>query len=218
MIEEVSNYLNQVRHDFTNAEFTEESTEDHPAEQYAKWFEEAVGAQVPDPKAMIICTVNGEGKPSSRVVYARGVSKEGLVFYTNYDSRKAAEVKANPHISVTIYWTELERQIRIEGKVEKLSDKVSDEYFASRPRESQIGAWASKQSRRLKNRRALEDQLEMYRKKFEGKKVPRPENWGGYLIKPDYFEFWQGRPSRLHDRIVYQKSEKEHWDKIRLYP
>ncbi|KAB1064929.1 pyridoxamine 5'-phosphate oxidase [Salibacter halophilus] len=217
MIEEVSNYLNEVRHDFSKQKLDEASVKDNPIEQYAKWFEEAVGSQVPDPKAMTLSTVNRDGVPSSRVVYTRGLKKDGLVFYTNYNSQKGIELRENPHASINIFWSELERQIRINGVVEKLSEKESDEYFASRPRESQIGAWASDQSAQLADRTELEEKVKQYEKEFEGKEVPRPKNWGGYIFKPDYFEFWQGRPSRLHDRIAYELIDKS-WSKKRLSP
>jgi pyridoxamine 5'-phosphate oxidase len=217
MIEEVSNYLNEVRHDFSKQKLDEGSVKDNPIEQYAKWFEEAVGSQVPDPKAMTLSTVNRDGVPSSRVVYTRGLKKDGLVFYTNYNSQKGIELKENPHASINIFWSELERQIRINGVVEKLTEKESDEYFASRPRESQVGAWASDQSAQLADRTELEEKVKRYEKEFEGKDVPRPNNWGGYIFKPYYFEFWQGRPSRLHDRIAYELIDKN-WSKKRLSP
>jgi pyridoxamine 5'-phosphate oxidase len=217
MIEEVSNYLNEVRHDFSKQKLDEASVKDNPIEQYAKWFEEAVGSQVPDPKAMTLSTVNRHGVPSSRVVYTRGLKKNGLVFYTNYNSQKGIELTENPHASINIFWSELERQMRINGVVEKLSEKESDQYFASRPRESQIGAWASDQSAQLADRAELEEKVKYYEKEFEGKEVPRPKNWGGYIFEPYYFEFWQGRPSRLHDRIAYELIDGS-WSKKRLSP
>lgn len=218
MIEEVSNYLNEVRHEFSKAKLDEEHTANNPIEQYAKWFEEAVGSQVPDPKAMTLCTVDQSGRPSSRIVYSRGLTDEGLLFYTNYDSKKGADLDFNNHVSVNIYWSELERQMRFTGETVKLPKEKSDEYFAGRPRESQIGAWASNQSSVLKSRAELEEKVKSYTKKFEGKEVPRPPFWGGYLIKVNRFEFWQGRPSRLHDRIEYFLNDKGEWNKRRLSP
>ena len=159
----------------------------------------------------------GQGKPSSRVVYNRGITNEGFKFYTNYDSRKGRELLLNPHIAVNILWPELERQVRMEGEVSKLSVQESDEYFADRPRESQIGAWASSQSSQVKNRKELEDLVRFYTEKFQNQEVPRPDNWGGYFIQANYFEFWQGRPARLHDRLVFELDNGS-WKKYRLAP
>lgn len=217
MIEEVSNYLNQVRHDFTKAALDENHVKKDPIEQYAAWFEEAVGAQSLDPKAIVVSTVGADGHPHSRVVYNRGLKPEGLVFYTNYQSAKGEELAHHPFASVLTYWPELERQVRMEGTVEKLSEKESDEYFASRPRESQIGAWASNQSEPIASREVLENRVKMFAEKFEGKEVSRPPHWGGYFFKPNKAEFWQGRPSRLHDRIVYEH-EEGNWKLKRLAP
>jgi len=218
MIEEVSNYLNQIRHDFTKSALDEQAVKATPIEQYAVWFEEAVGSQVLDPKAMVVSTVNIAGKPSSRVVYSRGLKENGLLFYTNYNSQKGDDIEANNAISVNIFWSELERQIRFEGTVVKVSDEESDNYFSSRPRESQIGAWASEQSSKIEDRETLKTRVSEFEKKFEGKPVPRPPHWGGYLIEITRAEFWQGRPARLHDRIVYQLNEKGNWELSRLAP
>ena len=217
MIEEVSNYLNKIRSEFTSAELNEDAVGDNPIEFYAQWLEEAVGSALLDPKAMVISTVDGDGKPSSRVVYNRGITEEGFKFYTNYDSRKGHELAKNPHISVNVFWPEMERQVRMEGVVSFLPEAESDEYFADRPRESQIGAWASSQSNPVKDRAELESLVKYFTKKFEGLEVPRPKNWGGYFIKANYFEFWQGRPARLHDRIVL-KLENGSWKKYRVAP
>ena len=218
MIEEVSNYLNQIRHEFTSAPLNEDSVGDNPVELYADWLEQAVGSQILDPKAMVISTVDGEGKPSSRVVYNRGITSDGFKFYTNYDSRKGKDLETNPHISVNVFWPEMERQIRMEGLVTKLDEAESDAYFKDRPRDSQIGAWASSQSNLVKDRNELEGLVKEYTKKFEGVDVPRPENWGGYFIKATYFEFWQGRPARLHDRIVFELKLDKTWSKSRVAP
>lgn len=217
MIEEVSNYLSKIRHEFTSQELNESAAGDNPLELYAKWLEEAVGSQILDPKAMVISTVDSENKPSSRVVYNRGMNEEGIRFYTNYSSKKGNDLETNPHICANVFWSEMERQIRIQGVVTKLSSVESDAYFAERPRESQIGAWASSQSELVKDREELMRLTDEYRKKFEGGEVTRPPHWGGYFITVNYFEFWQGRPARLHDRIVFEK-ENDSWKKYRVAP
>lgn len=218
MIEEVSNYLNQIRSDFAKQSLGEEDVNLDPIKQYASWFEEAVGAQVLDPKAVVLSTVDQNGKPSSRVVYIRGLEEDGFLFYTNYNSDKGQEMACNAQVAVNVFWPELERQIRVEGEVIKLTINESDAYFKSRPRNSQIGAWASAQSEVLQNREELEKLVSFYEEKFkECEEVPRPPHWGGYKIIPSYFEFWQGRPSRLHDRIVYERNDRN-WDLKRLSP
>lgn len=217
MIEEVSNYLNQIRHEFTSQALNEDAAGDSPIELYAKWLEEAVGSQILDPKAMVISTVSKDGKPSSRVVYNRGITEKGFKFYTNYDSRKGHDLVSNPHISVNVFWSEMERQIRMHGMVSKLPDEESDAYFQARPRDSKIGAWASSQSQQVADRNELEQLVAHFTAKFEGVEVPRPPHWGGYFIEADYFEFWQGRPARLHDRIVFER-KGENWNKYRVAP
>ena len=215
--EEVTNYLNQVRRDFAKKALNEEAVDENPFEQLGNWIEEAIDAQILDPYAMIISTATPNGIPSSRVVYLRGIYEQGLVFYTNYKSHKGKELQQNPTIALNFYWAEVERQIRIEGIVEKFSAEASDKYFAERPRESQLGAWASSQSEEISSREELKQRLIDYQTQFEGEEVPRPPHWGGYLVKPNYFEFWQGRPSRLHDRIYYKKSG-DNWKLGRLMP
>lgn len=217
-MEDLRNYINSVRRDFANRPLDENNLPSSPFELFEKWFEDAVASQILDPYAMIISTVNVEAKPSSRVVYMRDIKPEGLIFYTNYKSHKSKDLLFNPNISVLFFWGELERQIRIEGLVEQVSAEVSDQYFASRPRESQIGAWASDQSDELISREELEKKVDLYSKKFEKGIVPRPPHWGGFLIKVNYFEFWQGRPNRLHDRISYQLSDSGLWIRGRLQP
>jgi pyridoxamine 5'-phosphate oxidase len=167
---------------------------------------------------MAIATVDENGHPSVRVVYMRDISEKGLVFYTNYNSNKGKNLSNNPFISVNFFWVELDRQIRFTGKVVKVSSKASDAYFAKRPRESQIGAWASKQSSILASREELTDHFKHFEEKYKGMDIPRPPHWGGFLIQPEEIEFWQGRPMRLHDRIIFYRDKNRKWSKKRLAP
>jgi len=215
--EEVNNYINEVRRDFAQKVLDESAVDKNPYEQLGVWIEEAINSQILDPYAMVISTANKEGVPSSRVVYLRGIYKEGLVFYTNYESKKGKELIENPQIALNFFWGEVERQVRIDGSVEKFSAEGSDKYFDARPRDSKIGAWASLQSEVINDREELAKRFEDFKNKFEGKDVPRPPYWGGFLVKPNYFEFWQGRPNRLHDRIFYKKNN-ENWRLGRLMP
>lgn len=216
-MEDLRNYLNQIRRDFADKPLEEQSVNDNPFLQFSVWFEEAVNAQLLDPYAMLISTVDEIGLPHSRVVYLRNISNEGMVFYTNYNSQKGKNISASNKIAITFFWVELERQIRIEGTVKKVSEELSDKYFAARPRESQLGAWASNQSETIKNRAELEENLKHFTEKFKGVDVPRPPHWGGYIVEPTKFEFWQGRPSRLHDRLIYTKNNNE-WVISRIAP
>ncbi len=189
-----------------------------PILQFKKWFQEAMDAQIIEPYAMTISTVNSAHRPSSRVVLLRDVSEEGFSFYTNYLSRKGQDLAVNPFAAVNFFWPDLERQVRIEGKIVPLEAGISDAYFASRPRGSQIGAWSSPQSEIIESRKVLEDAVENYLQQFEGKNVDRPQHWGGYCLIPDYIEFWQGRESRLHDRICYFQHSDGSWVRSRLAP
>lgn len=217
-LEEVKNYLNSIRRDFADRPLDESSVKDNPFEQYAIWFEEAVNAQILDPSAMCLSTVNKHNRPSSRIVYMRDIISESFVFYTNYNSQKGEDLSVNPFASLNLHWSELERQVRIEGDVVKVAEEVSDAYFAARPKESKIGAWASYQSDLLTDRDELEAKVNFFTEKFkETEDVPRPEFWGGYQLIPTKVEFWQGRPSRLHDRIVFEK-KNDSWTLSRLNP
>lgn len=189
----------------------------NPVLQFQQWFEEAQSAQVPEPNAMNLATVSPEGRPTSRIVLLKGV-EEGFIFYSNHESHKGKAIAQNRYVALTFFWPELERQIRIEGQAEKISEAQSTAYFHSRPRGSQIGAWTSPQSEIIKDRSVLTQRQETYTREFEGKEVPKPDHWGGYQVLPDRIEFWQGRPSRLHDRILYTLQKDNSWKIERLAP
>ena len=209
--------IKKLREDFIKGTLTDAAAKANPFEQFELWLSQAVEAKIPEVQAVHLATVSNEGKPSSRIVYIREFENNSFWIYTNYNSRKAKELLQNPQMSFTFFWPELERQIRIEGVATKADKEQSDNYFKNRPRESQIGAWASNQSGVLKSRDELEANVETIRKKFEGKDVPRPDFWGGFEIKANYYEFWQGRKNRLHDRISYSL-EKDKWTIKRLAP
>lgn len=207
-----------IRKDYSKATLDVASVKEDPLLQFEKWFADALKAEVLEPNAMHLATVNAEGKPSGRVVLLKGLEKNKFVFYTNYQSRKGKELDSNPACAVTFFWPELERQVRIEGISERVNPLLSDAYFQSRPRESQLGAWASPQSGLIENRSILEQRFQKMEEKFTALKVlPRPHQWGGYQIDPLQIEFWQGRPGRLHDRIQYIKVDNV-WKIYRLAP
>lgn len=189
-----------------------------PIEQWLRWHDDAVAAGVAEPNAMTVSTVDLQGEPDARIVLARGVDRFGFVFYTNYESVKSRQLNARPVAAATFGWLDLHRQVRVRGTVERVSEQESDEYFAGRPRESQIGAWASPQSEPIDDRAELDRLVEAQRVAFEtADVVPRPSFWGGWRLVPDDVEFWQGRPSRLHDRIRYRLTD-ERWHVSRLAP
>ncbi len=208
--------IQNIRTDYAKAELNESHTKADPIEQFNVWFQEALSSDLLEPTAMNIATANAQGIPSSRMVLLKGVD-HGFVFYTNYNSRKGQNLQENPKASLTFFWPELERQVRVEGDVEKVSDQESDEYFNSRPFKSRIGAHASPQSEKIAKREILQNITTELLKSFGGLHVPRPQHWGGYRVLPNYVEFWQGRPSRLHDRIAYEKVNNR-WEKYRLAP
>lgn len=216
---EDSDYHNvaKIRRDYTQEALDESAVENNPIDQFKVWFRQALSANLIDTNAMTLATATKEGVPSSRIVLLKGVDDEGFRFYTNYTSRKGRELEANPTAALCFYWPPLERQVRIEGRVRKVNRAKSAEYFKQRPRPSQLGAWASQQSSRVDSRKELEAAFKEAQKRFEKQEVPLPDHWGGYLLEPAFFEFWQGRAGRLHDRICYEK-QGDTWDIFRLSP
>lgn len=212
-----SKYIYDLRSDYEAENLEESTVSRNPFEQFENWLAEAIAADVDEPNAMILSTAASSCKPSSRVVLLRGFDRKGFVFFTNYESRKSKEIAENPQASLLFFWAKLERQVRIEGVISKTSRKISKEYFMTRPRASQIGAWASPQSSVIASRRELEEKFAEQEKRFDGKDVECPEFWGGFILKPDLFEFWQGRKSRLHDRLRYTK-KRNVWKIDRLSP
>ncbi|MEM9053407.1 MAG: pyridoxamine 5'-phosphate oxidase [Bacteroidota bacterium] len=218
MKKDIRSFVQQDRRDFKNKDISKESMADNPFDQFEKWFGEALKAEIQEPYAFTLATASAKGIPNARVVYMRDLSKEGFAFFTNYNSDKGSDLAENPNCTANFFWTEMDRQVKFTGTAEKLTPEASDAYFNSRPRGSQIGAWTSDQSSVLKDRLELLDKLERLKDEFEGKEVPRPPHWGGYQIRPTRVEFWQGRESRLHDRILYTLSENGEWQKDRLSP
>ncbi len=205
-----------IRMNYEKGELTESAAKNSPFEQFQLWLQEAIDLPVAEPTAMTLATANARGKPSSRIVLLKGIDNRGFVFYTNYDSRKGQELGQQACASLLFFWQPLERQVRIEGVIEKVSDQESDDYYQSRPIGSRIGAWASAQSQPV-TVQALQSRVEQLSAKY-GEAPPRPPHWGGYRLAPDYFEFWQGRPSRLHDRLVYKPSSDKAWVIERISP
>ena len=207
-----------LRKEYTFQGLSETDAHLNPFEQFKIWFDQALFAQLPEPNAMTIATATTNGKPSARMVLLKDYDERGFVFYTNYESNKGQQLVENPWGAIAFWWAELERQVRIEGRVEKVSPAESDAYFHSRPKASQLGAWASNQSQVIDSREVLERRLQQLKEEYENKEVPRPPNWGGFRVIPTEIEFWQGRPSRLHDRLLYQRSEDGSWRIQRLSP
>ncbi len=210
--------LANIRTDYTKLKLGEDMLQSNPFTQFEKWMNEALAQNVMEPNAMTIATVNTEGKPSLRVVLLKGFDEKGFVFFTNYESRKGEELLQNPSVALNFFWITMERQVRIEGIVKKIDEAASTSYFQSRPKESQISAWASPQSREVESREVLENKVQDLEKQYQSDAVlPKPEFWGGYIVEPTYFEFWQGRANRLHDRLVFEKSENS-WKMKRIAP
>lgn len=217
-MENYKKHIEHLRHDFSKQTLLEDEINNNPLLVFEKWFKEAVDSEIKEVQAFSLATVSEMSQPTIRIVYLRSFDENGFVFYTNYHSRKAKDIEVNSMVCMNFFWHELERQIRIEGKITKISPAESDEYFKMRPKESQIGAWASQQSSILKNREELEGKIKYHEDINKNKDVERPEQWGGYRIKPHYYEFWQGRPSRLHDRIAFELEFNGLWTKKRLAP
>ncbi len=208
--------LAELRENYQKGELLESMVDPNPLEQFKFWFKQAQEAQIPEPNAMFLSTVNADGRVSGRVVLLKSVGT-GFSFFTNYHSHKGNDLAFHPKAALTFFWVELERQVRIEGEVKKLSFEESEAYFKVRPRASQLGAWVSNQSTRLQSREYLEKRYAELEREYEGKEIPMPTYWGGYELVPSYFEFWQGRPSRLHDRVIYEQQGGE-WKIGRLAP
>ena len=209
--------LHDVRTEYKSQTLNKDDVAKNPIAQFETWMKQAMDAGIDDVNAFALATVNESNKPSVRIVLLKEVNDYGFVFFTNYLSNKGVQMAENSAVAINFYWAALERQVRIEGKVEKISDEDSDDYFNSRPRESQLGAWASPQSSIIHNRPVLDSRVEFYAEKFKNKTIPRPPQWGGYIVRPEAIEFWQGRPSRLHDRLLYQWHDG-HWIIERLAP
>lgn len=217
-MELINSKIISLRKEYSSAYLNEQDINHDPFKQFELWMHQAVEAQILEPHAMNVCTVSAEGKPSSRIVLLRGFDHKGFVFYTNYNSHKGNDLEKNNHVCLNFFWSELERQVRIEGIISKVDEQTSIDYFNSRPRESRIGAWASEQSTIIESRKVVEDAFAFYTNKFKDTPIiPKPPHWGGYLVKPSNIEFWQGRPSRLHDRLKFTRNNND-WKIERLSP
>jgi pyridoxamine 5'-phosphate oxidase len=207
-----------IRKDYIQARLDESDFGAEPISFFKKWFSEADNAEVNEVNAMTLATVDQTGKPHARIVLLKAIDDKGFTFFTNYQSNKGNDIEVNPNAALVFFWPELERQVRIEGVVKQVTAEESDEYYLNRPRGSRLGAWASPQSSIIPNRTFLEENEKKFHLQFEGKEIPRPKHWGGYRLLPTRIEFWQGRASRLHDRICFEKNENADWDKFRLAP
>ncbi|GBD86296.1 pyridoxine/pyridoxamine 5'-phosphate oxidase [bacterium BMS3Abin03] len=212
-----SNKLGNLLNEYKLTQLKETSIDPDPFGQFDKWFDEVLKCEITYPNAMVLATTDNSLVPSVRTVLLKSIDEQGAVFFTNYESRKGKELNINPRASLLFFWKELERQVRIEGTIEKIGREKSEEYFHSRPRESQLSAWVSHQSEVIPGRKFLEEKFEQLKNKFGDDEIPLPDFWGGYRVVPDYFEFWQGRENRLHDRICYKK-ENAGWKIFRLSP
>jgi pyridoxamine 5'-phosphate oxidase len=212
------NNIADIRRDYSHKSLSENDVDTNAIRQFERWWHEAVNSKIDEVNAMTLATASIDALPSARIVLLKEVNEKGFVFFTNYESYKAQQLAENPKACLVFFWKELERQVRITGLIEKISGKQSDEYFQSRPESSRIGAWASPQSRVIEDRNWLDEKFNELVNKMEGATIPRPPHWGGYIVKPVVIEFWQGRPSRLHDRIQYTLEENGEWKIERLAP
>lgn len=216
-IESKTMNIADLRRDYSHATLSEHDADPDPIKQFSKWFAEALAAKMPEPNAMSVATVGSNGRPSSRILLLKDVDARGFSWFTNYTSRKAQDLEHNPYAALTFHWVELERQVRIEGKVERVPAAESDAYFGIRPLKSRLGAHASDQSKTIDSREHLEKKFDDAEQQF-GDNPPRPLHWGGYRLTPDVIEFWQGRSSRLHDRVLYTRAADGNWQRQRLQP
>jgi pyridoxamine 5'-phosphate oxidase len=207
-----------IRRDYSHKSLSEKEVNANPIKQFGNWWHEAVNSKIDEVNAMTLATASIDALPSARIVLLKEFNEKGFVFFSNYESYKAQQLAENPKACLVFFWKELERQIRITGLIEKINSKQSDDYFQSRPESSRIGAWASPQSRVIEDRHWLDEKFNELVNKMEGTSIPRPPHWGGYIVKPVVIEFWQGRPSRLHDRIQYTLEESGEWKIERLAP
>ena len=210
--------LSNLRREYSLAGLRETDLDPSPFRQFDHWFQQALTAGLPEPNAMTLATATPDGRPSARIVLLKGCDERGFVFFTNYESPKGRELSANPQAALVCYWAELERQVRISGRVSRVSARESTDYFQSRPIGSQLGAWVSRQSQVVSGRAVLEERLEALQQEYHDKPIPLPPYWGGYCVAPDSIEFWQGRPNRLHDRLCYTRQAEGQWLIERLSP
>ena len=210
--------MNEPKHEYNKESLDEQTVDRDPLTLFERWLHEAKAVGIHLAEAMTLATATSAGKPSARLVLLKGADERGFVFYTNYRSMKARELDSNPHAALVFYWPQLERQVRVEGKVERVTAEESDAYFKTRPRESQIGALASPQSDVIASREALQEKADQIEKLYEDREIERPEHWGGYRLHAERIEFWKGRPGRLHDRILYERQADGSWSIRRLAP
>ena len=215
---QISTDLAAIRKEYRLQSLSEDEVDANPIKQFEKWFQQALASGIEEPNAMTLATSTTDGKPSARIVLLKGIKDNGFVFFTNYESKKGKQIHDNPFAGIVFFWKELERQVTIQGEIKKVSEQESDEYFASRPVESRIGAWSSPQSQVIENREVLEKNVAYYSDKYQSQNIPRPSHWGGYILIPTLIEFWQGGAGRLHDRLQYSFDATNSWIIKRLAP